>query len=296
VTRKQEHDDMAKTAIQDLMKWKRAGRRWVCLTAYDAPTARVLAATEVPVVLVGDSLGNVILGYDSTIPVTMENMVHHTAAVRRGAPELFIVGDLPFLAVQVSEDEAVRNAGRLVQEGGADAVKLEGGGPRVATVRRIVEAGIPVMGHLGLTPQNATQLGGYRVQGVDEKSARQIHEDAVLLEQAGAFSIVLECVPAPLAASIAKKLVIPIIGIGAGRDVDAQVLVFHDLVGLSGDFQPRFVRRYVEIEEQMRAAVKRFQEDVASGSFPSSKESFSTPHPKDEARGSEQNPETELSG
>ncbi|HIC23444.1 MAG TPA: 3-methyl-2-oxobutanoate hydroxymethyltransferase [Planctomycetes bacterium] len=287
---------MARTTIQDLMKWKREGHRWVCLTAYDAPTARVLAATEVPVVLVGDSLGNVILGHDSTIPVTMENMVHHTAAVRRGAPELFIVGDLPFLAVQVSEDEAVRNAGRLIQEGGADAVKLEGGGPRAVTVKRIIEAGIPVMGHLGLTPQNATQLGGYRVQGVDENSARKIREDAISLEQAGAFSIVLECVPAPLAASIAKELAIPIIGIGAGGDVDAQVLVFHDLVGLSGDFQPRFVRRYVEIEEQMRDAVKRFQEDVTSGSFPSSKESFSMPHSKDAAEGSEQNPETELSG
>lgn len=290
---------MAKTAIQDLMKWKREGHRWVCLTAYDAPTARVLASSGIPVALVGDSLGNVIMGHDSTVPVTMENMIHHTAAARRGAPELFIVGDLPFLAVQVSEDEAVRNAGRLIQEGGADAVKLEGGGPRAATVKRIVEAGIPVMGHLGLTPQNATQLGGYRVQGVDAKSARQIREDAGSLEKAGAFAIVLECIPAPLAASIADEVSIPIIGIGAGSDVDAQVLVFHDLVGLSGDFQPRFVRRYAEVEHQMCDAVKRFQQDVACGSFPSSNESFSAAKPADKdvspETSNETSNETELS-
>jgi 3-methyl-2-oxobutanoate hydroxymethyltransferase len=226
------------------------------------------------VALVGDSLGNVILGHDSTVPVTMEDMVCHTAAVRRSAPSLFGVGDLPFLAAQVSDEQAVLNSGRLVQEGGADAVKLEGGGPRAATIQRIVEAGIPVMGHLGLTPQNATQLGGYRVQGNDPESAARIAQDAMALEQAGAFAVVLECVPAPLASAIANETTIPIIGIGAGQGVDAQVLVFHDLVGLSGDFQPRFVRRYANVETTMIEAVKSFQSDVEAGRFPDASESF----------------------
>ena len=286
---------MAKIAIQDLMRWKQAGQPWVCLTAYDAPTAKVLASSGVPVALVGDSLGNVILGHDSTTPVTMDDMVYHITAVRRGAPELFVVGDLPFLAVQVSDEEAVRNAGRLVQEGGADAVKLEGGGPRASTVKRISEAGIPVMGHLGLTPQNATQLGGYRVQGTDPLSAQRIFDDAVALQAAGAFSIVLECVPASLAATIAAKVSIPIVGIGAGAEVDAQVLVFHDLVGLSGDFQPRFVRRYAEVQQVMEDAVKRFCEDVASGDFPSKKESFSISLDEDVVGDRDKNSEAEFS-
>ena len=204
----------------------------------------------------------------------MDDMVRHTAAVRRGAPDLFVVGDMPFLAAQISDEEAVRNAGRLIQEGGADAVKLEGGGPRASTVRRIVEAGIPVMGHLGLTPQNATQLGGYRVQGGDPQDALRISEDARALEEAGAFAIVLECVPVELAAAITRAATVPIIGIGAGPDVDAQVLVYHDLVGWSGDFKPRFVRRYARVEETMIEAVRSFQQDVAQGDFPSESESF----------------------
>lgn len=265
---------MSRIAIQDLKRWKQESRRWVCLTSYDAPSARVLASAEVPVVLVGDSLGNVILGHESTVPVTMDDMVRHTAAVRRGAPNLFVVGDMPFLAAQISDEEAVRNAGRLIQQGGADAVKLEGGGPRASTVRRIVEAGIPVMGHLGLTPQNATQLGGYRVQGNDPQDALRISEDARALEEAGAFAIVLECVPVELAAAITRVATVPIIGIGAGPDVDAQVLVYHDLVGWSGDFKPRFVRRYAEVEETMIEAVRSFQQDVAQGDFPSDSESF----------------------
>ncbi len=265
---------MQRIAIQELKRWKQEGHRWVCLTAYDAPTARVLESAGVPVALVGDSLGNVVLGHDSTVPVTMDDMVRHTAAVRRSAPSLFIVGDMPYLAAQVSDEEAVRNAGRLVQEGGADSVKLEGGGPRAATVRRLVEAGIPVMGHLGLTPQSATQLGGYRVQGTDRSSSEKIIEDALALEAAGAFALVLECVPATLAGSITEQLEIPTIGIGAGASVDAQVLVFHDLVGLSGDFKPRFVRRYANIEEQMVKAVTAFQEDVTEGNFPAAGETF----------------------
>jgi len=287
---------MAKIALQDLVRWKQEGQPWVCLTAYDAPTARVLTEAGVPVALVGDSLGNVILGYDSTIPVTMDQMVHHVAAVRRGSSELFVIGDLPFLSVQVSDEEAVRNAGRLVQEGGADAVKLEGGGPRTLTVKKIVEAGIPVMGHLGLTPQNATQLGGYRVQGTDPSSAQKIVDDALALEEAGAFSLVLECVPASLAETITDKVSIPIVGIGAGPAVDAQVLVFHDLVGLSGDFQPRFVRRYAEAQQLLGDAVKRFCSDVASGAFPSPKESFSMPGSDDVAGSRDEDSERELSG
>ena len=225
-------------------------------------------------ILVGDSLGNVVLGHDSTVPVTLEDMIHHSAAVRRGAPDTFVVTDMPFLAAQVNDDEAIRNAGRLVQEGGADAVKVEGGGVRAETIRRIAEAGIPAMGHLGLTPQNATQLGGYRVQGNTPESAARILADAQALEAAGAFALVLECVPTALAAKIRKAVSIPVIGIGAGREVDAQVLVFHDLVGLSGDFKPRFVRRYAQGEDYLRSAVESFLEDVSGGNLPADNESF----------------------
>ena len=265
---------MKRVVIQDLKRWKQEGHRWVCLTAYDAPSARVLEAAGVQVALVGDSLGNVILGHDSTVPVTMEDMVCHCAAVRRSAPSLFVVGDLPFLAAQVSDEQAVLNSGRLVQEGGADAVKLEGGGPRAATIQRIVEAGIPVMGHLGLTPQNATQLGGYRVQGNDPESAARIAQDAMALEQAGAFAVVLECVPAPLASAIAKETSIPIIGIGAGPHTDGQILVTPDLLGMFTRFRPRFVRRYRELADEIGAAIGEYCRDVRNGDFPGPDESY----------------------
>ena len=265
---------MARLRLDQLRNWKFKGQRWVCLTAYDAPTARILESSGVPMILVGDSLGNVVLGHESTVPVTIEDMVHHCSAVRRGAPETFVVADMPFLAAQVNDDEAIRNAGLLIQEGSADAVKVEGGGVRAETIRRIVEAGIPTMGHLGLTPQNATQLGGYRVQGNTPESAKRIIQDALALEKAGAFALVLECVPAALAAQVCSQVGIPVIGIGAGREVDAQVLVFHDLVGLSGDFKPRFVRRYAQGEEVFRSAVSSFIEDVSSGGFPGDSESF----------------------
>ena len=265
---------MARIRLDQLQNWKSKGHPWVCLTAYDAPVARILEGAGVPMILVGDSLGNVVLGHDSTVPVTLDDMVHHSAAVRRGAPGTFVVTDMPFLAAQVNDDDAIRNAGRLVQEGGADAVKVEGGGARAETIRKIVEAGIPTMGHLGLTPQNATQLGGYRVQGNTPESAGKILADAQALEAAGAFALVLECVPTKLAAKIRKALAIPVIGIGAGREVDAQVLVFHDLVGLSGEFKPRFVRRYAQGEEYFRSAVESFLEDVSAGSFPADSESF----------------------
>ncbi len=265
---------MARICIDQFYDWKKQGHRWVCLTAYDAPTARVLESASVPMILVGDSLGNVILGHDSTVPVTMDDMVHHSAAVRRGAENTFVVCDMPFLAAQISDEDAIRNAGRLIQEGMADAVKIEGGGARVGTIRRIVDAGIPTMGHLGLTPQNATQLGGYKVQGNTPASAAQILKDARAIEESGAFALVLECVPTGLAEKIQGALSIPVIGIGAGLSVDAQVLVFHDLVGLSGEFKPRFVRRYADVEQVMKTAVEGFLADVSSGDFPGERESF----------------------
>jgi len=265
---------MARIRLDQLQRWKAKGTPWVCLTAYDAPTARILEGAGVPMILVGDSVGNAVLGHDSTVPVTLEDMIHHSAAVRRGAAKTFVVTDMPFLTAQINDDEAIRNAGRLVQQGGADAVKIEGGGCRAETIHRIAEAGIPVMGHLGLTPQNATQLGGYRVQGNSPESAQQILDDAIALEKAGAFALVLECVPSSLAEKISATLKIPVIGIGAGRNVDAQVLVFHDLVGLSGEFKPRFVRRYAQGEQLFQSAVKSFIDDVSSGSFPADSETF----------------------
>ncbi|HIN81204.1 MAG TPA: 3-methyl-2-oxobutanoate hydroxymethyltransferase [Planctomycetes bacterium] len=277
-----------KPSIFDFRRFKEEGRRWTCLTAYDAPTARVLASAEVPMILVGDSVGNVVLGHSDTVSVTMVMMLHHCGAVRRGAPTSFIVGDMPFLSYQVSREEAVRNAGRFLKEGAVDAVKLEGGGERAGTVEAIVRAGIPVVGHLGLTPQNATQLGGYRVQGSDPGAAAEIFDDACRLEEAGAFAIVLECIPGELAARITETIRIPTIGIGAGAACDAQVLVFHDLAGLSGNFQPRFVRRYVEMESTLIEAVRRFGEDVSSGDFPSASESFSSPKSVEELPGGPQ--------
>lgn len=265
-----------KPSLFEFRRLKEEGRRWVCLTAYDAPTAAILARAEVPMVLVGDSVGNVVLGEPDTVAVTMETMLHHCLAVRRGAPQSFVVGDMPFLSYQVSTEDAIGNAGRFLKEAGVDAVKLEGAGERTKTVRAIVDAGIPVMGHLGLTPQNATQLGGYRVQGTDAEGAATIFDDALCLEEAGAFAVVLECIPEELAARITERLSIPTIGIGAGAACDAQVLVFHDLVGLSGDFKPRFVRQYLQLGSTIEEAVRRFIADVAEGEFPASGESFSS--------------------
>lgn len=250
-------------------------RPFTVLTAYDAPTARIVARAGVAAILVGDSVGNVVLGYRDPVPVTLEEMIHHCRAVRRGAPDAFVVGDLPFLSYQVSDREAVANAGRLVKEGWVDAVKLEGGLERTSTVERIVSAGIPVMGHLGLTPQSATLLGGYRAQATTARSARDLIENAMALESAGCFSVVLECVPASVGAAVTDQLGISTIGIGAGVDCDGQVLVIHDLLGIGGGFEPKFVRRYAEVEEVMDQAVRRFVSDVANGEYPSEAESFS---------------------
>lgn len=256
------------TRIHHLQRRKDAGEKIAMLTAYSAWMARLLADAGVDLLLVGDSLGMAELGYSTTIPVTMDDMVRHTRAVRNGAPESFLVADLPFLSYQASEAEAIRNAGRLVQEGGASAVKLEGGAAMAVTVRRIVEAGIPVMGHLGLLPQSVHQQGGYRQQAKEVPEQQQLLADAQLLEEAGAFSLVVECIPGELAARVSAQCRVPVIGIGAGPHCDGQVLVFHDLLGLSGRRPPSFARQYADLGEAVLQAVRTYVAEVRSGVFP----------------------------
>lgn len=252
----------------------RKGARLVMLTAYDAPTARLAVAAGVDMLLVGDSLGMAVLGYDSTVPVTMDDMLHHAKAARRGAPAAFIVADLPFLSYATAED-ALRNAGRFLKEAGADAVKLEGGAEAVGAAGALVRAGIPVMGHLGLTPQTASALGGFKLQAKDEDGGRRLLADARALEAAGCWSVVLEMVPSPLAKLITARIAIPTIGIGAGVDCDGQVLVFHDLVGISApEFRPKFLKRYAETGESMRAAIAQYAAEVREGRYPDEAHSF----------------------
>ena len=253
--------------ITKLQEMKAAGERIACVTAYDFPSARLVQQAGFEVVLVGDSLGNVVLGYDTTIPVTMDDMLHHTRAVARGAPNLLVVADMPFLTFNVSADDALRNAGRMLQEGGAHAVKLEGGVPVADTVRRLTEAGIPVMGHLGLTPQSVNQLGGYRVQGRTLPQAQRLLDDADALEAAGAFSIVLEAVPAELARIVTDRLRVPTIGIGAGPDCDGQIQVLHDILGF-GARQPKHAKRYADLNETIGSALAAYAADVREGRFP----------------------------
>ena len=244
------------------------------LTAYDYTSAKILESAGIPLLLVGDSLGQVVLGYDSTVPVTMDEMIHHVRAVVRGTSTAHVVADMPFMSFQADRGEAVRNAGRLLKEGGAQSVKLEGGARTAETVSRIVESGIPVMGHVGLTPQSVNQLGGYRVQGRSPKAAVQLMEDVRALEDAGAYSIVLELLPAPLAAEITERLSVPTIGIGAGPGCDGQVQVFHDLMGLFTDFVPKHTRRYAALADAIRDAAAGYAADVQAQSFPSARESF----------------------
>ncbi len=255
-----------------LRKWKTEGQRFAVLTAYDYSMARLVSQAEIPVILVGDSLGQVMLGYSTTLPVTMEDMIHHTAAVVRGAAGCLVVADLPFLSYQVTAEEAVRNAGRLIKESGAQAVKLEGGEDMAGVVAALVRADIAVMGHVGLTPQAVYQLGGYRVQAVDSAGRRKLLADARALEKAGAFSVVIENVPDQAAAAVTKALSIPTIGIGAGPACDGQVLVTHDLLGLFGDYTPPFVKRYAELGQAAIAAMSDFANDVREVRFPVSKE------------------------
>jgi 3-methyl-2-oxobutanoate hydroxymethyltransferase len=239
------------------------------LTAYDYPTALAMDHAGLDAILVGDSLGMVVLGYENTLPVTMEEMLHHARAVSRGAKVALLIGDMPFMSYQVSVEEAVRNAGRFLQQGGMDAVKLEGGRERLDVIRAILGAGIPVMGHLGLTPQSVHQLGGFRAQGKTASTAKRLFEDALLLEEAGCFSLVLESVPGRLAQFISSKLSIPTIGIGAVIGCDGQVLVTHDLLGLFDRFTPKFVKKYAELHVEMKKAFADFIEDVADRRFPS---------------------------
>ena len=246
---------------------KDAGERIACVTAYDFPTARLVQQAGFEVVLVGDSLGNVVLGYDTTIPVTLDDMLHHTRAVARGAPDLLVVADMPFMTFNVSADDALRNAGRLLQEGGAHAVKLEGGEPVAGAVRRLTESGIPVMGHLGLTPQSVNQLGGYRVQGRTLEQAQRLLDDADALEEAGAFSVVLEAVPAELARIVTDRLRVPTIGIGAGPDCDGQIQVWHDILGF-GARRPKHAKRYADLNETIGTALAAYVQEVREGRFP----------------------------
>ena len=266
--------DRPRVTIHDLAGLRARGERFVMLTAYDANAAGILDELDVPVLLVGDSLGMVVLGHGTTLPVTLEEMIHHASAVTRVRPRALVVVDLPFGTYQQGPEQALASAVRVVKESGADAVKLEGGARMVPTVRALVGAGIPVMGHLGLTPQSVAQFGGFRVQGRDEASAATIVEDAVALAEAGVFATVLECIPASLAARVTAASPVPTIGIGAGRDVDGQVLVWHDLLGLGSGRGPRFVRAYADLRGTIQGAVRAFGDDVRGGRFPSDAESY----------------------
>jgi 3-methyl-2-oxobutanoate hydroxymethyltransferase len=249
----------------------------VCLTAYDYPTARLLDEAGVDIILVGDSLGMVVLGYENTLPVTLEDMLHHTRAVRRGVRKALLVADMPYGTYQIEKAESVRNAVRLVKEAGAEAVKIEGGERRMELISRLVEAEIPVMGHVGLTPQSVNAFGGFRVQGKSAEAAEQVWRDARAVEAAGAFAVVLESIPRNLSAEITRELHIPTIGIGAGPDCDGQILVLHDLIGLGSEHTPKFARRYAHVGESISRAVSEYASDVRSGNFPSDEESFHAP-------------------
>ncbi len=260
--------DPARTVTTTTLRtYKTAAQPIVMVTAYDTPSARLVEEAGVDVVLVGDSLGMTVLGYESTLPVTLDDMVRHTAAVVRGVTRTLVVADMPFMTFQISAEETLRAAGRLLAEGGAAAVKLEGGVRVASTVRRLTEAGIPVMGHVGLTPQSVNQFGGYRVQAKDEEGAAALVEDCLALQEAGAFAIVLECIPTDLAANVTGMLEIPTIGIGAGPACDGQVQVFHDLLGLGGEFVPKHARRYADAGAVIRDAVSAYSADVRDGSF-----------------------------
>ena len=262
-----------RVTTRDIANMKTRGEKVPMVTAYDYTAAKLADEAGIPVVLVGDSLGMVMLGYDSTIPVTMEDMLHHVKAVATGAKRSMIVGDLPFMAYQVDTSQALRNSARMLQ-GGAHAVKLEGGESVAETTRRLIECGIPVLGHIGLTPQSINQFGGYRIQGKQKEEAAQLIRDAVALEEAGAFAVVLELVPSPLSKIITQRLSIPTIGIGAGPHCDGQVQVLHDMLGLYTDFVPKHTRQYAKLAETMSDALSSYASDVKDGSFPTDKESF----------------------
>jgi 3-methyl-2-oxobutanoate hydroxymethyltransferase len=263
-----------KLTIPELVAMKREGRKITMMTAYDAAFARLVDRAGIDILLVGDSAGMVVLGHPNTVPVTMDNMIQMAAAVSRGASHPVLVGDMPFGSYQTSTQDALRNAARFLKEAGMDAVKIEGGHETVDTVRALVENGISVMAHVGLTPQRVAMFGGFKTQARSARAARRLIDDSVALEDAGAFSIVLESIPSPVAALVTERLSIPTIGIGAGPDCDGQVLVLHDVLGLYGDFKPKFAKRYADIGAQVEAALRTFDGEVRAGTFPDAEHSF----------------------
>ena len=266
---------MARKTTHKIRLMKKKGKKIVMLTAYDAPTASILSEVGVDMILVGDSVGNSLLGYESTIPVTLEDIIHHSAAVARARPNCFIIGDMPFMSYKVSAQQALENCGLMLQEGGAEAVKIEGGTETIVDiVRSLVDAGIPVMGHIGLTPQSIFQLGGYRIQGRTAEMAEMLVEQAKQLEEAGAFSMVIELVPSETARLITESVNIPTIGIGAGPHCDGQVLVLWDMLGLFEDFKPKFVKKYANVRDLIKNAVSEYSEEVREGKFPDEEHSF----------------------
>ena len=266
-----------KITIQDIKQAKKEHRKIVMVTAYDYPFGLMADEAGVDIVLVGDSLGMVVMGLDGTVEVTMEHMIHHTRAVTRGCKTALIIGDMPFMSYNTSVRDAIINAGRLMKEGGCDVVKLEGGVDFAPTIEAIVKAGIPVQGHIGLTPQTASALGGFKMQGKDAQAAKRIVDDAKALEDAGVFSMILEAVPAPLGEIVAEAVSVPVIGIGAGSQVDGQVLVTHDMIGLFDKFTPKFVKQYTKIRPTIIDAMKAYKEDVINQAFPAQEHSFTMP-------------------
>ena len=265
---------MPKITVLDIYKKKAEGKKITMLTAYDFPTAQIVDQAGIDMILVGDSLGNVVQGVANTLPVTMDEMIYHTKMVSRAAQLAMVVGDMPFLSYQTHKAEAVRNAGRFLKEAGAEAVKLEGGSPMAETIRAIVDAGIPVVAHIGLTPQYVHMMGGFKVQGKNEAAREKLLADAKAVQDAGAFAVVIEAIPSSLAKDIGQAIHIPTIGIGAGPDCDGQVLVLHDILGLFDRFTPKFVKKYANLKEQALKAVKEYKQDVEGGKFPSEEHSF----------------------
>ena len=265
---------MKKVTILDLQKMKDSGEKITMLTAYDYPFARMLDEAGVDILLIGDSVGNVMMGYENTLPVTVDDIIYHTRAVVKARKKALVVADMPFMSYQVSIEEAKKNAGRMIQEGGAEAVKLEGGENMEAIIRSLCDIDIPVMGHIGLTPQSIHRMGGYKIQGKEERQRQKLLADALAVERAGAFAVVLEAIPAELAQEITQTLHIPTIGIGAGLNCDGQVLVIHDVLGLSGAFRPKFVKQYVQLEPLIKKAAQEFVAEVKEEKFPTKRHSF----------------------
>lgn len=270
----QASDRPSKVTTQTVVDMKKNGEKISMLTAYDFTMARIIDQAGIDVILVGDSASNVMAGYETTVPMTVDHMIYHASCVVRGVDRALVIADLPFMSYQITSKEALINAGRMMKEAGAHGVKLEGGKPIINTIKKIVEAGIPVMGHLGLTPQSIYQFGTYKVRATEEKEASQLLEDASRLEEAGCFALVLEKIPAKLAAKVTDRLSIPTIGIGAGAQCDGQVLVTHDMMGLNKDFKPRFLRRYADLHSTMTESVKEYIKDIKSGDFPDEKEQY----------------------